>query len=409
MSSNMINSSTTSDFVPDPGDIVVVLMGMTGSGKSTFVTHFVDGRDDIVGHGLQGYTHAIEVYKFAYSDSVNVCLVDTPGFDDTNLSDGDVLRTVGAWLGKTYKENKLLNGIIYLHRITDPRMQGTARKNLFIFQKLCGKDALKNVTLVTTMWEDVKLEDGKRRERELIETPGFWGSMAAQHAHVDRHDNTQESAKRILERFFEREGIATSLQKELEKGKEVLDTEAGKELNIHWIKREETLNTEVQTTGKDLKEARETNNKEVVEELETRLKEAKAELKKLSEEREKLRVDLARLITMTRWVRGKTKIAGQGASKVLRERFTLKLSPVNEGSMESQSSQNRDTPIVQPASPDTSTFRPANRDTNNLHPADRDTNLLHPAAAAAMRRKSDASDLPYWSEGESDCTELVQH
>ncbi|KAK1774100.1 P-loop containing nucleoside triphosphate hydrolase protein [Copromyces sp. CBS 386.78] len=311
----MINSSTASVFVPGPDDIVVLLMGMTGSGKSTFVTHFVDGRDDIVGHGLHGYTHAIEVYKFAYSDSVNVCLVDTPGFDDTNLTDGDVLRTVGAWLGKTYKEKKLLNGIIYLHRITDPRMQGTARKNLFIFQKLCGKDALKNVTLATTMWEDVKPEDGNRRERELIETPEFWGSMAAQGAGVDRYYNTRESAEKILQKFFKKEGIATSLQKELEKGKEVLDTEAGKELNIQWIKREERLNKELQITGKDLKEARETNNKEVVEELETRLRAAKVELQKLSEEREKLRVDLARLITMTRWVRGKTKSAGQGATK----------------------------------------------------------------------------------------------
>jgi hypothetical protein len=66
-------------------------------------------------------------------------------------------------------------GIIYLHRISDVRMQASAKKNLFMFKKLCGDDALKNVILATTMWDRMTEADGTARELELTSTPDFWG------------------------------------------------------------------------------------------------------------------------------------------------------------------------------------------------------------------------------------------
>ena len=41
-----------------------------------------------------------------------------------------------------------------------------------MFKKLCGKDALQNVVLVTTMWDEVDQETGKARENELKEK--YW-------------------------------------------------------------------------------------------------------------------------------------------------------------------------------------------------------------------------------------------
>lgn len=80
-----------------------------------------------------------------------------------------------------------LNGIIYLHRITDVRMQGSAKKNLLMFKQLCGPDALKNVVLATTMWSLVNPTDGQAREKELISTPEFWGWMLQKGSRVERH------------------------------------------------------------------------------------------------------------------------------------------------------------------------------------------------------------------------------
>jgi ankyrin repeat protein len=81
--------------------------------------------------------------------------VDTPGFDDTYRSDTDVLREIAAWLTDSYSNQVKLKGIIYLYRIMDERMQGSAKRNLFMFKKLCGPKPLNNVNLATTTWSSV--------------------------------------------------------------------------------------------------------------------------------------------------------------------------------------------------------------------------------------------------------------
>ncbi|KAL2833776.1 hypothetical protein BDW59DRAFT_156578 [Aspergillus cavernicola] len=91
--------------------------------------------------------------------------------------DTKVLREIAGWLGASYQSKILLHGIIYLHWITDIRMQVSARKNLILFRQLCGQEALKNIILATTMWDKVAAEEGARREKELIDTPEFWGWM----------------------------------------------------------------------------------------------------------------------------------------------------------------------------------------------------------------------------------------
>ena len=72
-------------------------------------------------------------------------MIDTPGFDDTFKPDIEVLKTAATWLSEAYQKDLLLTGIIYLHRITDPKMGGTARKDLMMFKKLCGEDSFSNV------------------------------------------------------------------------------------------------------------------------------------------------------------------------------------------------------------------------------------------------------------------------
>ena len=94
-------------------------------------------------------------YKDANGKQYNVYLVDTPGFDDTEMSDTDVLYKFVEWL-QLQAQNKLkLSGLIYLHRITDNRMPGSATRNLSMMLKLVGEENLKNVVLVTSRWEKV--------------------------------------------------------------------------------------------------------------------------------------------------------------------------------------------------------------------------------------------------------------
>jgi hypothetical protein len=58
------------------------------------------GRDFGVGHGLQSHTSQMTAIRVKRGNSY-VVLVDTPGFDDTYLSDYDILKLVSDWLRET--------------------------------------------------------------------------------------------------------------------------------------------------------------------------------------------------------------------------------------------------------------------------------------------------------------------
>jgi len=80
-----------------------------------------------------------------------------------------------------------------------------------MFRKLCGEDALKNVVVVTTRWEDIQEKDREamgRRENELVNTKGnFFEPFIAAGGRFLRHDNTFESACRIMEKVLDSDPI----------------------------------------------------------------------------------------------------------------------------------------------------------------------------------------------------------
>lgn len=90
-----------------------------------------------------------------------------------------------------------LAGIVYLHDISENRMFGTARKNLEMFRKLCGDDALKNVILATTKWADVKPEVGAKREKQLANM--YWKEMIGHGSTVVRFSDSHLAACDIID------------------------------------------------------------------------------------------------------------------------------------------------------------------------------------------------------------------
>jgi hypothetical protein len=175
----------------------------------------------------------VGVYTLKYDENRTIYLVDTPGFDDTTRSDTDVLKDVAFFLSTVYQNKVRLAGIIYLHRITDPRMGGSALKNLYMFQRLCGDRGLSSVILATTMWSnlegtDAGQETGRLREAEL-RMPQFWGSMADRGSEIVKHDGTKESARSIISRLVDKgTDVILDIQVQLvEENKTLDETSAG--------------------------------------------------------------------------------------------------------------------------------------------------------------------------------------
>ncbi|KAF4961107.1 hypothetical protein FSARC_10271 [Fusarium sarcochroum] len=229
-----------------PNDAFIAVMGVTGSGTSI-----------------------VDVYPYKVSADFTVYLIDTPGFDDTGKTDSDVLNEIAMWLSDSYQHNICLHGIIYLHRISDVRMQGSAKKNLVTFKKLCGENALRKVILASTMWDKTPLDEATMREQELKDTPEFWGWMLEKGSSCHRYDNTADSARQIILSLANHEApIATDLQKQIvDEGLTLDETSAGQELASEILKERERLDEVRQELEAQIKAAKEQHDRDTQEVL----------------------------------------------------------------------------------------------------------------------------------------------
>jgi hypothetical protein len=287
-------------------------MGVTGSGKSSFIS--TCSKEEVkIGHNLDACefahlaspvaekykmrsknwlgTTAVDVYAYDISSSKTAFLIDTPGFDDTNRSDTEVLREIAKWLGASYKSKIKLHGIIYLHRITDIRMQGSAKKNFILFGQLCGEEPLKRVILVTTMWDKVPEEEGAKRERELIETRDFWGWMVQKGSSCRRHNNTEDSARDIVSFLSGHEdSITTDLQRQLvDENKSLDETAAGIGLQSELLKEKTKWAQEKKEIEEQMQVAIQEHNREAEEIMREERDRYTRMLKKVEDDRGALR------------------------------------------------------------------------------------------------------------------------
>jgi hypothetical protein len=69
-------------------------------------------------------------------------------------------------------------------------------KNLQLLQRMCGKKAMTNVAIVSTMWSLVGEKEGTRREEELKRD--VWNDMVHDGCGIERFDNTFDSAWNIV-------------------------------------------------------------------------------------------------------------------------------------------------------------------------------------------------------------------
>lgn len=288
-------------------------MGVTGSGKSTFINR-VTGGDVKVGHDLTSCkrihlyddcpplvmllgTSEIEIFDFQYQDNT-VHIIDTPGFDDTYRTDSDVLKDIVFWLNAAYRSRVKLSGIIYLHPIDRTRMTGSAYKNIRMFGKLCGDTNLQTVVLATTMWKHVDEADGNRRQQQLKETSNFWGGMVDKGSCVFRHDDSRASAMKIISYILDqRKMTILQVQRQMvDEGKTLNETSAGQELEKELSKQRELFERRLQEAREDMKEAVAERSRQAIEEANAQHARFQKKLEESLKESEELKVSMQHLL-----------------------------------------------------------------------------------------------------------------
>ena len=145
---------------------------------------------------------------------------------------------------------------------------------------MCGEQALQNVIFVTNKWGNVTPEVGSAREQELASD--FYKPALDRGAVLRRHDDTIESAHRIIKDMLGKEQVTLRIQEEIaDEWKRIEETAAGKELL-------KELDQQVDKRLGQLQELQEmlnqtgANNEETRQELQQEVLKLRAELTTLS-------------------------------------------------------------------------------------------------------------------------------
>ncbi|PPQ68878.1 hypothetical protein CVT24_007687 [Panaeolus cyanescens] len=210
-----------------------LLVGPTGAGKSSFIEAVADDKSlGISKNQLDSVTKAITAYEIINLQHMQdpICLLDSPGFSDNNLSDVEIVNMVKKWM----EDNRVfsvssLESVFYFCPVTDTRLPGSRMKTMEMLKALVRGSATAtsstgstnegSVTIITTMWDQVWCERvGQRAESNYTQLKDHvwkvFGSflsnnlslanlptqeMIAMGACMTRFMNTHQSALQIID------------------------------------------------------------------------------------------------------------------------------------------------------------------------------------------------------------------
>ncbi|KXX82682.1 hypothetical protein MMYC01_201104 [Madurella mycetomatis] len=154
-----------------------------------------------------------------------------PGFDDTERPDFEIIEQLVCWVQKNAANGQHLAGILFLHPITQNRLQGSNRRMLSTFKKLLGNDYFKKVLLITTFWNDVQQSVGEQRERELKESDDAWKPIIDAGAQTERMARDYDRFIPLLEKIAGSSAPRLQIQLELNQGKSLEQAMSGLSLD----------------------------------------------------------------------------------------------------------------------------------------------------------------------------------
>lgn len=183
-------------------------------------------------------------------------------------------------------------------------------KNLRMFGQLTGDASAKKVWMVTTMWDQPKIniQDAMRREAELERT--FWNNLMSLGAHSRiRFFNKPDSAREIIKTALDSKEVAASapllLQEELEQLKKRLEeTSAGKTLYNDLQKQ---LSDQRETLTALSKQAQSMQNEPAVRALRAQLDQVELDLQKTFDSIDQLKIPFFRKIFLALFSRNATR------------------------------------------------------------------------------------------------------
>jgi hypothetical protein len=150
-----------------------------------------------------------------------------------------------------------------------------------MFNKLCGKDAAKNIILATTKWDQVQQDVGDQREGQLAGT--FWQDLIRIGSRTVRFSRTTQSAWAVVDSIVDEDPINDVLiQQELVDLLKILpETEAGNTLRYTLHEMLDTYKKAARQLQQDVKESNGEEGRQRLAEMEGRMRDTVAQIRQI--------------------------------------------------------------------------------------------------------------------------------
>lgn len=201
-------------------------------------------------------TNSTQAYSFDHN-GLKYHLIDTPGYDDSSRTDLQVLQGASDFFNSMYAFGLKLSGLLYFHRISDPKFQRAANLSLTTFKAMTGERNFPVVVVTTTMWDVIDENQALDRVRRMKSNPKYWGDMVQRGARVMKHTRTQKSALKILDKITP-ETMVMKIQEEMvDEKKSLAQTDAGKVLRADFQREIDELSSDAANNQRKIDKLRE--------------------------------------------------------------------------------------------------------------------------------------------------------
>ena len=159
-----IFSSNSNYVLDDDRDKVVVLLGKTGVGKSSFINSITKKKECTIGNTSKSCTKNLKRVNRTF-DGYNYYFIDTPGLDDASDEDKNIQK-----LGDLTKYPRISVFLICL-KYDDIRLSNSLKNSLIVFMDIFPSPDFWDHILIIYTWttiRDKKLERHKKRFDGLL-------------------------------------------------------------------------------------------------------------------------------------------------------------------------------------------------------------------------------------------------
>ena len=143
----------------------IIVLGETGTGKSSFCNNLCLQPKCQVGEGLNSETEKVQGIKCEgiYDD---IFIIDTPGLNDSNGQEQDILNI--NLMNEYIRQNPRIKGIIILLKFTDNRLTGSVKQSLKAFAEMFPMNDFWSHVIFILSHFYANTQEEKQRRKEIL-------------------------------------------------------------------------------------------------------------------------------------------------------------------------------------------------------------------------------------------------